>query len=169
MVVSYAGGVTIPATASDSLYHSSLSTHMMTATTETVLDSVLVSGLVKNEPEDLTGQRQRWVSAEHRNIISEACLCFIYDIKMFFNKHQTKCFSSKLPIFKIKFLHEIISLSGGMSLWWSPAMVTSLRHQRFMATTHLITRGSLKYLWQIAWWGKYAISNIKYFHDLIMI
>lgn len=59
MVVSYAGGVTIPATASDSLYHSSLSTHMMTATTETVLDSVLVSGLVKNEPEDLTGQRQR--------------------------------------------------------------------------------------------------------------
>lgn len=60
MVVSYAGGVTIPATASESLYHSSLSApHMMTATTETVLDSVLVSGLVKNEPEDLTGQRQR--------------------------------------------------------------------------------------------------------------
>ena len=61
MVVSYAGGVTIPAvTASDSLYHSPLSSHMMTASTETVLDSVLVSGLVKNEPEDLTGQRQRW-------------------------------------------------------------------------------------------------------------
>merc|ERR1719210_2890024 len=31
----------------------------MTATTETVLDSVLVSGLIKNEPEDLTGQRHR--------------------------------------------------------------------------------------------------------------
>merc|ERR1719350_2286847 len=31
----------------------------MTATTESVLDSVLVNSLVKNEPEDLTGQRHR--------------------------------------------------------------------------------------------------------------
>ena len=60
MVVSYAGGVTIPATASESLYHSSLSApHMMTPTTETLRDSALASGRGKNEPEDLTGQRQR--------------------------------------------------------------------------------------------------------------
>lgn len=59
MVVSYAGGVTVPVTAPDSLYSALSAPHMMTATTETVLDSVLVSGLVKNEPEDLTGQRHR--------------------------------------------------------------------------------------------------------------
>merc|ERR1719412_988577 len=36
-----------------------ITSHIMTATTESVLDSVLVTGLVKNEPEDLTGQRHR--------------------------------------------------------------------------------------------------------------
>lgn len=144
MVVSYAGGVTIPATASDSLYHSSsLSSHMMTATTETVLDSVLVSGLVKNEPEDLTGQRQRWVNSgisylKRVFVLSATLKCCPTNIKQ-------SVFPPKLPIFKIKFLHEIISLTGGMSLWWSPAMVSYVT-QSLMATTHLITRGSLKYL-----------------------
>ena len=37
-----------------------ITSHIMTATTESVLDSVLVTGLVKNEPEDLTGQRHRY-------------------------------------------------------------------------------------------------------------
>ena len=57
MVVSYVGGVNSPASVSDSLYPASAlsAPHMMTASTETVLDSVLVSSLVKNEPEDLTG------------------------------------------------------------------------------------------------------------------
>ena len=50
MVVSYNGQV------SD---YPTISCHMMTATTESVLDSVLVNSLVKNEPEDLTGQRHR--------------------------------------------------------------------------------------------------------------
>jgi len=50
MVVSYNGPV------SD---YPTISCHMMTATTESVLDSVLVNSLVKNEPEDLTGQRHR--------------------------------------------------------------------------------------------------------------
>ena len=50
MVVSYNGHV------SD---YPTISCHMMTATTESVLDSVLVNSLVKNEPEDLTGQRHR--------------------------------------------------------------------------------------------------------------
>ena len=61
MVVSYVGGVNSPASVSDSLYPASAlsAPHMMTASTETVLDSVLVSSLVKNEPEDLTGQRHR--------------------------------------------------------------------------------------------------------------
>ena len=50
MVVSYNGHV------GD---YPTISCHMMTATTESVLDSVLVNSLVKNEPEDLTGQRHR--------------------------------------------------------------------------------------------------------------
>jgi len=50
MVVSYNGHV------SD---YPTISCHMMTANTESVLDSVLVNSLVKNEPEDLTGQRHR--------------------------------------------------------------------------------------------------------------
>ena len=50
MVVSYNGEV------GD---YPTISCHMMTATTESVLDSVLVNSLVKNEPEDLTGQRNR--------------------------------------------------------------------------------------------------------------
>ena len=51
MVVSYNGSV------GD---YPIITSHIMTATTESVLDSVLVTGLVKNEPEDLTGQRHRW-------------------------------------------------------------------------------------------------------------
>lgn len=50
MVVSYNGSV------GD---YPIITSHIMTATTESVLDSVLVTGLVKNEPEDLTGQRHR--------------------------------------------------------------------------------------------------------------
>ena len=46
MVVSYNGSV------GD---YPIITSHIMTATTESVLDSVLVTGLVKNEPEDLTG------------------------------------------------------------------------------------------------------------------
>ena len=51
MVVSYNGSV------GD---YPIITSHIMTATTESVLDSVLVTGLVKNEPEDLTGQRHRY-------------------------------------------------------------------------------------------------------------
>ena len=61
MVVSYNGVVC-------SEYSPSISSHMMTATTETVLDSVLVTSLVKNEPEDLTGQRHRYTGNEDHYI-----------------------------------------------------------------------------------------------------
>ena len=54
MVVSYNGSV------GD---YPIITSHIMTATTESVLDNVLVTGLVKNEPEDLTGQRHRYVMA----------------------------------------------------------------------------------------------------------
>ena len=69
MVVSYNGSVSTPApppapsNPEPGVYHQSMS--MMTATTETVLDSVLVSSLVKNEPEDLTGQRHRYTDLEY--------------------------------------------------------------------------------------------------------
>ena len=59
MVVSYAGGVTVPASAPDSLYSALSTPHMMTATTETVLDSVLVSGLVKRNNDVLARLDER--------------------------------------------------------------------------------------------------------------
>jgi len=58
MVVSYNGSSGVGNTNSDYLdSHQpiTISCHMMTATTESVLDSVLHNSLVKNEPEDLTG------------------------------------------------------------------------------------------------------------------
>ena len=58
MVVSYNGSVS-DYHGGQSVQVTEVTSHMMTATTETVLDSVLVSGLIKNEPEDLTGQRHR--------------------------------------------------------------------------------------------------------------
>ena len=72
----------MPASAPDSLYSALSTPHMMTATTETVLDSVLVSGLVKNEPEDLTGQRQRYfLDVALILVLSKASLCFILALK----------------------------------------------------------------------------------------
>ena len=58
---------------------------------------------------------------KHVFVLSTTLKCCPTNIKQ-------SVFPPKLPIFKIKFLHEIISLTGGMSLWWSPALVTSLRH-----------------------------------------